>query len=124
MLFQPRLDCWHAITQVLASDVAGNFLSTRETDHLWNFSAHEQDAREYSSKPGICKWLRHDCSEQQVIRFEGAAARICSWSDWTEGAIIDINLDLGGLEINNAFPCPFGTRQRTVLKLSEVNGSA
>ncbi|OJI84561.1 hypothetical protein ASPTUDRAFT_670003 [Aspergillus tubingensis CBS 134.48] len=125
MLFQTRLDCGHAITQALASDVAGKFiLSTREVDHLWSISGHELDLRRYSSKPGIRKWLQHHDSEEHVICFEGATARIYTWSDWTEVATIEVNIDLGGLQIKNAFPCTSARKQRILLELSELDGPA
>ncbi|GLB07084.1 hypothetical protein AtubIFM57258_002406 [Aspergillus tubingensis] len=125
MLFQSRLDCGHAITQALASDVAGKFtLSTREADHLWSIGGHELDMRSYSSRPGIRKWLQHHDSEEHVICFEGATARIYTWSDWTEVATVEVNIDLGGLQIKNAFPCTSARKQRILLELSELDGPA
>ncbi|PWY73489.1 NACHT and WD domain protein, partial [Aspergillus eucalypticola CBS 122712] len=125
MLFQSRLDCGHAITQALASDVAGKFiLSTREADYLWNISGHKLDMRTYSSKPSIRKWLQHPDSEEHVICFEGTTARICSWGDLTEVAIVEINIHLGGLQIKNAFPCKSAREQRILLELLELDGSA
>ncbi|BCS04131.1 NACHT and WD domain protein [Aspergillus luchuensis] len=125
VLFQSRLDCGHAITQVLASDVAGKFiLSTRETDHLWSISGQELEMRKYSSRPGIRKWLQHHDSEEHVICFEGATARIYTWSDWAEVAIVDVHIDLDGLQIKNAFPCTSASKQRILLELSELDGPA
>ncbi|GAQ45541.1 hypothetical protein AtubIFM55763_007906 [Aspergillus tubingensis] len=125
MLFQSRLDCGHAITRALASDVAGKFiLSTREADHLWSISGHELDMRSYSSKPGIRKWLQHHDSEEHVICFEGATARIYTWSDWTEVATVEVNIDLGGLQIKNAFPCTSARKQRILLEVSELDDPA
>ncbi|OJJ67877.1 hypothetical protein ASPBRDRAFT_199579 [Aspergillus brasiliensis CBS 101740] len=122
-LIQSRLNCGHAITQVLSSDVEGRFiLSTREKDYLWDISGHELDARRYSFRPGIRRWLQHHYSEQHVICFEGTTARIYAWSDWAEIAKINVDVDMSGLQINNAFPCTSGSRQRILLELSELDG--
>lgn len=92
---------------------------------MWNISGHELDARRYSSRPGIRKWLQHHHdSKEHLICFEGATVGIYSWTDWTEVATIDINLDLSGLQIKNAFPCTSGSRQRILLELSELDGPA
>ncbi|PYH64510.1 NACHT and WD domain protein [Aspergillus vadensis CBS 113365] len=125
VLFRSRLDCGHAITQALASDVAGKFiLSTRGSDHLWSIGGHQLDMRKYSSRPGIRKWLQHHDSEEHVICFEGATARIYTWSDWTEVAIVEVQIDLDGLQIKNAFPCTSARKQRILLELSELDGPA
>ncbi|KAA8647158.1 hypothetical protein EYZ11_003853 [Aspergillus tanneri] len=124
-LFQSRLGCGQAITQVLPSDTVGKFiLSTRETDHLWNISGHEEGVRAFRERPGIRKWIQHQQSPHHIISFEGTTARIYTWSDWSEVATVELNIDLTGLQIKNIIPYASRNRKRVLIELSELDGSA
>ena len=125
MLFQSRLDCGKSIIQVLPGEAAGKFiLSTRESDHLWSIDGQQEDARTYSDRPGIRKWVQHHQSPFHMICIEGAAARIYAWSDWSEVTFVQIITDVTGLQLKNVTSYMSGHRQRILLELSELDGSA
>jgi hypothetical protein len=59
-----------------------------------------------------------------MICFEGVTARIYAWSNWSEVASVDLNIDLMGLQMKNVIPYVSGDRQRILVELSELDGSA
>lgn len=125
ILFQSHLDCGKSIIQVLPGEVAGKFiLSTRESDHLWSIDGHQEDARTYSDRPGIRKWIQHHQSPLHMICIEGAASRIYAWSDWSEVASVPLTSDVTGLQLKSVTPYTSGHRRRILLELSELDGSA
>lgn len=122
MLFQSRLDCGRSIIQALPGEEAGKFiLSTRESDHLWSINGQQEDARTYSDRPGIRKWIQHQQSSLHMICMEGAAAHIYAWSDWSEVAFVPLPTDVTGLQLKSVTPYVSG---RILLELSELDGSA
>jgi WD40 repeat protein len=125
VLFQSRLDCGKAITQVLPSAAVGKLiLSTRETDHLWTISGHEDDVRMHKERPGIRKWFQHQESSHHIISIDGTTARIYTWSDWSEVASVKLNIDITGRQIKNVIPYVSQNGQRILIELSELDGSA
>ena len=125
ILFQSRLDCGKSIIQVLPGEAAGKFiLSTRESDHLWDIDGQQEEARTYPDRPGIRKWIQHQQSPLHMICFEGVAARIYAWSDWSEVASVSLTADVTGLQLKSVKPYMSGHRRRILLELSELDGSA
>ena len=124
ILFQSRLDCGKSITQVLLGEAAGKFvLSTRESDYLWSINGQQEDARAYSNRPGIRKWIQHQQSSLHMICIEGAAARIYAWSDWSEVATVPLTVDMTGLQLKSVYPYISVHRGWLLLELSELDGS-
>ncbi|KAF4632698.1 hypothetical protein G7Y89_g5428 [Cudoniella acicularis] len=124
MLLQSRLDCGKSIIQVLQGEKAGNFiLSNRDSDHLWSINGHKEGTRTCSTNPGIRKWIQHHQSPQHMICIEGAVARIYAWSDWSEIVFVRLDIDTIGLQLKSVH-LYMGHRERTLLELSELNGSA
>ena len=121
-LFQSRLNCGKAITQVLVSEAAEKFvLSTRETDHLWNINGCEEMARSYSDRPGIRKWLPHHQSSHMIC-LDGATARTYTWDSWSEVASVDLDIDLAGQQMKNVIPYMAEQRRQLLIELSELDG--
>lgn len=120
LLFQSRLDCGHSINQVLASQEYEKFiLSTRESDHLWKMTGHEEAARQ--SRSEIRKWLQHPQSTSHLICIEGTVAHIYSWIDWTEMATFSIAFEPTELKVKNAIASK--SAPRIVIELSEKDSS-
>ena len=112
------------IIQVLPGEAAGKFiLSTRESDHLWSINGQHKDARTYSDRPRIRKWIQHQQSPLHMICIEDAAACIYAWSDWSEVASVSLTTDLTGLQLKSVTPYMSGHRRRILLELSELDGS-
>ena len=125
ILFQSRLDCGKSIIRVLPGEAASKFiLSTRESDHLWSIDGQQENARIYSDRPGIRKWIQHHYSPLHMICIEGAAARIYAWSDWSEVVCVFLRTDVTGLQLKSVTPYMSGHRRRILLELSELDGSA
>jgi WD40 repeat protein len=125
MLFHSRLDCGKSINQVLPGERAGKFvLSTRDSDHLWSINGHEERTRTCSTSPGFRKWIQHHQSPQHMICVEGATARVYSWRDWSEIASVRLDIDTTGLQLKSVNSYFSGHRQRILLELSELDGSA
>lgn len=119
ILFQSRLDCGKSIIQVLPGEAAGKFiLSTRESDHLWSIGGQEEDVRTYSDRQGIRKWIQHQHSPLHVICFEGVAAHIYAWSDWSEVASVRLNIEIMGSQLKSVTPYTSGNRQRILLGMA------
>jgi len=122
MLFQSRLDWQKSIIQILPGEAVGKFiLSTRESDHLWSIDGHQQEARTYPDRTSIRKWIPHQQSPLHMICVDGEAARIYAWSDWSEIASVAFTFNMTGLQLKNVMPVD---RQRILLELSELDGSA
>ncbi|MCJ1356771.1 MAG: hypothetical protein MMC33_006767 [Icmadophila ericetorum] len=125
LLFQARLDCGRSIVQILPSEAAGKFiLSTRESDHLWSISGHQEDERIYSSSPMTRKWILHQQSLLHVICIEGTTARIYAWSNWSEVASVLLTSNMKELQLKSTAGYMSGREGRFLLELSELNGSA
>jgi WD40 repeat protein len=123
MLFQSRLDCGKSIIQLLPGEEAGKFvLSTRDSDHLWSINGQQEVFR--PKRSGIRKWIQHQQSPLHLICIEGATAKIYTWSDWSEIATVRISIDLEGLQLKSVTSYISGQKQRILLELSELDGSA
>lgn len=125
MHIQSRLDCGSSIIQVLLNEAAGKFiLATRESDYLWNIDGKQQDFRTWQQSPGIRKWIQHPHSPLHMICIDGSEARIHSWSDWSEVVHLNLGIDTKGLQLRTVtfFTCK--QKQRILLELSELDGSA
>jgi WD40 repeat protein len=122
ILFQSRQDGGKSIIQVLAGHQSGKFiLSTRESDHLWSIDGQREEARIYSTKSGIRKWIEHAQSSLHVICVEGAVARVYAWSDLTEVASISLSIDPTGLRMKRAVSCMSG--RGILIESSEQDGA-
>lgn len=123
-LFQSRLDCGKSIIQVLPGEAVGKFiLSTRTSDHLWSIDGWQENARTYSDRPGIRKWVQHQQSPLHVICIEGVAARIYAWTAWSEVAVVHLTNEITGLQLKSVTASVSGRRPRILLELSELDGS-
>ena len=123
LLFQSRLDCGTSITQVVPGEAASKFiLSTRESDYLWSIDGHQEDDRIYSDGRGTRQWMQHQQSPLHMVCIEGTAARIYTWTDWSEVALVDFTADMTGLQIKSTRPYLSGRRPRILLELSELDG--
>ena len=123
LLFQSRLDCGTSITQVVPGEAAGKFiLSTREADYLWSIDGSQEDNRVYSNGRGTRQWIQHQRSPLHIVCIEGTAARIYTWSDWSEIALVHITADMTGLQIKSARPYLSSRRPRMLLELSKLDG--
>jgi hypothetical protein len=115
ILLQSRLDCGHSIIGVLQGEASGKFiLSTRTSDHLWSINGQQEDARIYSDRPVIRKWIQHQQSALHMICVDGAAARIYTWRDWSEVGSVLLTADVAGLQLKGVTPCILD-RQRRIL---------
>jgi hypothetical protein len=124
-LFQFRLDCGGTITQVLPGEAAGKFiLSTRESDHFWSITGHEERVLGHPEKPRIRKWIQHLQSPLQIICIDGAYAKIYLWDDWSEVACVCLDIDFEGLQLKSIFPFIMECKPQVLLEMSELNGSA
>ncbi|PWY75065.1 NACHT and WD domain protein [Aspergillus heteromorphus CBS 117.55] len=121
-LFESRLDCGVAVTQILSTDVAQKFiLSTRQSDHLWNMRGEEQSER-VPDRPGTRKWFDHPHEEHLVICLDDTEARIYTWTDWSEIASVDLTIDMTGLQIKRVIPCMSANTTHLLLETSELDG--
>ncbi|TVY40204.1 Vegetative incompatibility protein [Lachnellula occidentalis] len=124
-LFQCRLDCGSTIIQVLPSETAGKFiLSTRDSDHFWSITGHEEKVLGHSEKPGIRKWTQHPQSPLHIICIDGAYAKIYSWDDWSQITSVCLDIDVEGLQLKSIFLSMMDRKPRILLEMSELNGSA
>ncbi|EXJ70758.1 uncharacterized protein A1O5_05748 [Cladophialophora psammophila CBS 110553] len=123
--FQSRLNCGHAIVQVLHSEVTNRLiLSTRECDYLWGSEGKELAARPYPKNPGIRLWIQHPQSQFHAICIEGATARIFSWDDWSQVSSLGLAISMAGMQLKSFRGYGSGHRRRMLLELSELNGSS
>ena len=123
LLFQSRLDCGKSITQLFPGEAAGKFiLSTRESDHLWSIDGHQKDERVCSAGQGTRQWMQHQQSPLHMVCIQGAAARIYTWTDWSEVALVHLTVDMMGLQLKSATSYLSGHRHRILLELSELDG--
>lgn len=124
-LFQCRLDCGSTIIQVLPGEAAGKFiLSTRESDHFWSITGHEERVLGHSGKPRIRKWIQHLQSQLQIICIDGSYAKIYLWDDWSEVACVCLDIDVEGLQLKSIFPFIMERKPQVLLEMSELDGSA
>lgn len=124
-LFQCRLDCSSTIIQVLPGEAAGKFiLSTRESDHFWSITGHEERVLGHSEKPRIRKWIQHPQSPLHIICIDGTYAKTYSWDDWSEVACVCLDIDVERLQLKSIFPFIMEREPRILLEMSELNGSA
>ncbi|PYH88228.1 hypothetical protein BO71DRAFT_435948 [Aspergillus ellipticus CBS 707.79] len=112
-----------AVTQILCGDAAEKIIvSTRQSDHLWNISGEEQSVR-VLDQPGVRKWFQHQQSLDLAVCLCDRVARIYKWGDWSEVAVIDLTIDLIGLQMKSVIPCVLGNKAHLLLELSELDGS-
>ena len=123
LLFHSRLDCGQSITQILPGEAAGRFiLSTRQSDHLWNIDGHQEDHRVYTHGRGTRQWMQHQQSPLHMICIEGATARIYTWTDWSEVALVRLTTDMTRLQLKSAIHYLSGRQRRILLELSQLDG--
>jgi len=125
-LFQSRLDCGDSIVHVLAGETAGKFIvSTRKSDHLWTIAGNQEDARVYSKRPGMRRWIQHQQSPLHMICIEGISARVSTWTDWSEVASITFGVDVIGLQLKSVIARSDSSegRLRVLLEFSKLDGS-
>jgi len=121
MLFQSRLDCDSAVTQVLVSQATGKFvLSTRESDHLWNINDQKEEARRSPTRSGVRKWISHPQSPLHMILIQDTITRIFAWSDWSETTTVSLHIIQTGLRVKSAIPC--AGRRKILLEFAEQDG--
>lgn len=121
--FQSRLDCGHAIVQLLHSETTKRLiLSTRETDYLWDSDGNQIAARSYPKNPGIRLWLQHPQSQLHAICIEGAIAHVLSWVDCSQALSLRLAVDMKEMQLKSLRGYGSGRRQRVLLELSELNG--
>jgi WD40 repeat protein len=123
--FQSRLDCGRSIIQVLLNETAGKFiLTTRESDHLWSIDGNQQYVRACPEAPATRKWIQHPQSLLHMICIDGSTARVYTWSDWSEIAYLRLGIDTKGLQLRTVTLFTSKHKQRILLELSELDGSA
>jgi hypothetical protein len=59
-----------------------------------------------------------------MICFDGAEARIYDWSDWSEIISMPLNIEVTGLQLKSITSYTSTHKQRILLELSELDGSA
>lgn len=124
-LFQSRLDCGRSIIQVLPGEVTGKFiLSTRESDHFWSIEGRQEEVRDHFDKPGTRIWFQHPQSPIHMICVDSKCARIYAWGDWSEVAHVPLSLDMEESQLKRIIPFTVDRRQRILIEMSELNGSA
>lgn len=123
-LFCVRLDSAHSITQLLSSEPADKFLlSTRQSDHLWKFSGHQEDVKEWSCSKAKRTWMQHPESTQYLLCFESNKVRIHNWEDWSEIFSFATGANIEAMEVKSVALVNLGTQKQILLQLSETNGS-
>ncbi|OAG43151.1 hypothetical protein AYO21_02437 [Fonsecaea monophora] len=122
---QLRLDCGHAVVQVLRSETTSNLiLSTRESDYLWDNNGKQIAARSYLKKPGIRLWIQHPQSQGHAMCIEGEDARIFCWCHLSEVSRLQLGVDTTNVQLKSVRGYDSGQRRWVLLELSELNGSA
>jgi WD40 repeat protein len=123
-MFGARLMGDKTITQVLASAPANKFiLSTRESDHMWDFDGSEQQFMSHTNDPGIRQWAQHPQSASHVLRLDSYALRVFSWHDWSELTQVTISSPAITLQLKSTTPFTVSSAPSFLVEWSALNGN-